>query len=132
MFFTTVRKKVMWLLLIAIMILLLHTLSALDVICGVRSMTNIKDIPPIKDGEGPLVSVIVPACNEGDQIEAAISALLMQNYSNLEIIAVNDRSSDDTGMILDRLKAGNSCLSVIHISDRYLNNKVISCNSSVV
>lgn len=107
----------MWLLLIAVVILLLHTLSALDVIFGIRSMTNIKDIPPIKDGEGPLVSVIIPACNEGEQIEAAISTLLMQKYRNLEIIAVNDRSTDDTGIILDRLKAYNSNLSVIHISE---------------
>lgn len=117
MFFARVRKIVMWLLSIAVVILLLHTLSALDVIFGVRSMTDIKNIPPIKDSKGPLVSVIIPACNEGEQIEAAISALLMQNYKNLEIIAVNDRSSDDTGMILDRLKADNGCLSVIHISD---------------
>jgi glycosyltransferase involved in cell wall biosynthesis len=107
----------MWLLSIAVVILLLHTLSALDVIIGVRSMTNIKDIPPTKEGQGSLVSVIIPACNEGEQIEAAISALLKQTYNNLEIIAVNDRSSDDTGIILDRLKAENGCLSVIHITE---------------
>ena len=107
----------MYLLSIAVLILLFHSLSALDVILGVRSMKNIKDILPIKDGKGPLVSVIIPACNEGKQIETAISALLMQNYKNLEIIAVNDRSSDDTGSILDRLKAENGCLSVIHISE---------------
>lgn len=107
----------MWLLSIAVVILLLHTLSALDVIFGVRSMTNIKDLPPVKDGKEPLISVIIPACNEEEQIETAVSALLRQSYRNLEIIAVNDRSSDDTGLILDRLERQNSSLSVIHIND---------------
>ena len=107
----------MWLLLIAVVILLFHTLSALDVFFGVRSMENIKDIPPTTDGGGPLVSVIIPACNEAEEIEAAISALFMQDYKNLQIIAINDRSTDDTGIILDRLKAGDDRLSVIHISE---------------
>ncbi|WP_458773909.1 glycosyltransferase family 2 protein [Desulforhopalus sp. 52FAK] len=80
-------------------------------------MTNIKDIPPTTDGKGPLVSVIIPACNEGEEIEAAISALLMQDYTDLQIIAVNDRSSDDTGIILDRLSVGDDRLSVIHINE---------------
>ncbi len=107
----------MWLLSIAVVILLLHALSALDVIFGVRSMTNIKDLPPVKESKGPLVSVIIPACDEEEQIETAVSALLRQSYSNLEIIAVNDRSSDDTGLILDRLENQNHSLSVIHICE---------------
>lgn len=107
----------MVLLSVACLILVIHTLSALDVIFGVRSMTHISEISPVDQSEGPLVSVIIPACNEEEQIEAVISALGLQDYKNVEIIAVNDRSTDGTGVILDRLKIAMSNLSVIHISD---------------
>ena len=63
----------------------------------------------------PMLSVIVPACNEAAAIERAMSSLLSLDYPNLEIIAVNDRSTDATGEILDRLAAANPLMRVIHI-----------------
>lgn len=51
----------------------------------------------------PKLSVIVPACNEAEYIEGAARSLIEQDYPNLEIILVNDRSSDETGQIIDRL-----------------------------
>src|SRR5687768_15817176 len=38
----------------------------------------------------PLVSVIIPARNEEDNIERSLLSVLMQNYSNLEVVAVDD------------------------------------------
>ena len=59
------------------------------------------DGDPVKSNSGstnaaPLVSVVVPAYNCADFIEAAVHSILEQRYENLEIIIVNDRSSDDT------------------------------------
>jgi len=54
-------------------------------------------------GDLPRLSVIVAAKNESDCIETCIRSLLRQDYGNLEVIAVNDRSTDDTGAILERL-----------------------------
>jgi chlorobactene glucosyltransferase len=62
----------------------------------------------------PLVSIIVPARNEGGHIERCIRSLLAQDYPHFEVIAVNDRSEDDTGPILDRLAGGDRRLTVIH------------------
>lgn len=45
----------------------------------------------------PLVSVIVPARNEVHNIGACVDALLAQDYPELEILVVDDRSSDGTG-----------------------------------
>jgi chlorobactene glucosyltransferase len=61
----------------------------------------------------PLVSIIVPARNEGDCIERCVRSLLAQNYPHIEVLAVNDASQDDTGPILDRLAATDRRLTVI-------------------
>ena len=53
--------------------------------------------------ELPKLSVIVAARNESAGIETCIRSLFRQDYPDLEVVAVNDRSTDDTGEILDRL-----------------------------
>jgi glycosyltransferase involved in cell wall biosynthesis len=64
------------------------------------------------------ISIIVPACNEADDIEATLTQLLALEYQNYEVIAVDDRSTDRTGEIMDRVAAAASGrLKVIHISE---------------
>ena len=63
------------------------------------------DVAPLDDaGRAPRVSIVVPACNEADHIEAALKSLLNLDYPDYEVIVVNDRSTDATGEILDRLQ----------------------------
>ncbi len=75
---------------------------------------------PSQDGV-PLVSVIVPACNEEAAIEATVRSLLASRGVPLEVVAVDDRSTDRTGAILDALSAqypalpGVNRLTVLHI-----------------
>lgn len=71
----------------------------------------------VGDLDGPKVSVIVAALNEGPHIERALQSLLEQQYRDLEIIAIDDRSTDDTGAILDRLAASQPRLRVIHVTE---------------
>src|SRR5215216_6196578 len=56
----------------------------------------------------PLVSVILPARDEQDNIQKCLDSLVRQEYQNYEIIAVNDCSTDATGEILHKLAASNS------------------------
>ena len=63
----------------------------------------------------PKLSVIVPACNEAENIESAVKTLIAQDYPDLEIILVNDRSTDTTGGIIDRLAQGDTRVKAIHI-----------------
>jgi cellulose synthase/poly-beta-1,6-N-acetylglucosamine synthase-like glycosyltransferase len=67
----------------------------------------------------PRVSIIVPACNEAADIEATLSRLLALDYDNYEVIAVDDRSSDQTGAIMESIAAADPAgrLKAIHISE---------------
>ncbi len=67
-----------------------------------------------KREEWPLLSIVIPACNEAEHIGAALSSLLAQDYPKLEIIAVNDRSTDSTGEILEALAKRDPRLKVLH------------------
>ncbi|HVO81362.1 MAG TPA: glycosyltransferase family 2 protein [Terriglobales bacterium] len=73
---------------------------------------------PVTPDGNPQVSVIVPARNEEEEIEQALTTLLALDYDNYEIIAVDDRSTDRTGDIMDRVAASPGAhrrLKVIHI-----------------
>ena len=51
----------------------------------------------------PLISVIVPVYNGQDYLENCIESIEAQNYPNVEIIVVNDGSTDGTGRICEEL-----------------------------
>lgn len=53
-----------------------------------------------KQNKNPLVSVIMPVYNAGDYIVPAIESILNQSYANIELIIVNDASTDDSLMII--------------------------------
>jgi glycosyltransferase involved in cell wall biosynthesis len=68
----------------------------------------------------PRVSIIVPACNEADNIEQTLLQLLILDYDNYEIVAVDDRSTDRTGAIMDQIAATaepRQRLRVIHVDE---------------
>jgi glycosyltransferase involved in cell wall biosynthesis len=73
--------------------------------------------PAAPSGE-PRVSIIVPARNEAESIRDTLRQLLGLGYSNYEIIAVNDRSTDCTGEIMDEVAASQTrgLLRVIHLT----------------
>jgi glycosyltransferase involved in cell wall biosynthesis len=67
----------------------------------------------------PRVSLIVPARNEAAQVEEALRSMLRLDYPDFEIIAVNDRSSDATGEIMERVAAehAGARLKIFHIAE---------------
>jgi chlorobactene glucosyltransferase len=56
----------------------------------------------------PVVSVVLPARNEQDNIQKCLNSLVRQDYQNYEIIAVNDCSTDATGEILHKIAAATN------------------------
>jgi chlorobactene glucosyltransferase len=62
----------------------------------------------------PLVSVIIPARDEENNIGQCLASLQQQDYPNFEIIVLDDNSSDDTPVIISRLAAGDSRIQLLH------------------
>ncbi len=65
----------------------------------------------------PRVSVITAARNEEREIREALYSILHQDYPNYEVIAVNDRSEDRTGEILEAMRTEFPQLQVIHVAE---------------
>jgi glycosyltransferase involved in cell wall biosynthesis len=78
-----------------------------DAALGMPSVTDVSrpewDRNPVSSAGNPRVSIIVPARNEEEVIEQALNTLLALDYDNYEVIAVNDRSTDSTGEIMERI-----------------------------
>ena len=87
-----------------------------------RHIPVLKPTPPAGD-DPPPVTVVIPARDEARAIEASVRSLLGQVGVRLQLIVVNDGSTDGTGAILDRIAAEDDRLVVIHdpaIADGWL------------
>jgi hypothetical protein len=89
--------------------------TAVIFIRGGLSIPNLIDYPARVTG--PLVSVIFAAKDEGPNIEQALRSMLKQSYEKLEFIAVNDRSTDDTGTVLERMASRDERIRVVHVTE---------------
>jgi glycosyltransferase involved in cell wall biosynthesis len=76
-----------------------------DAALGMPSVADVSRPEWDREAAGnPRVSIIVPARNEEESIEQALGTLLALDYPNYEVIAVNDRSTDRTGEIMEGIK----------------------------
>ncbi len=68
----------------------------------------------------PLISVVVPVYNVEKYLRKCTLSIINQTYKNLEIICINDGSTDESGKILDAVAAEDSRIRVIHQENRGL------------
>ena len=61
-----------------------------------------------------LISIIVPCYNVGCYLHQCVASLVSQTYKNIEIILVDDGSSDDTGKLCDEYGKKDVRIKVIH------------------
>lgn len=86
---------------------------ALNVAC--RCGEPLRSVEPSSDL--PDLSIVVPARNEERQIERCVRSLLDQRYARMEVIVVDDRSTDATRAIVEGIAASESCLRIVHGSE---------------
>jgi glycosyltransferase involved in cell wall biosynthesis len=106
------------LLVLAVVNLVLVAVVFLQVVIGGRTIVQLRDVePPADSSDFPQVSLIVAARNEARNIEAGVRSLLALDYLRLELLVVNDRSTDATGAILDRVAAEHPRLNVVRLTE---------------
>jgi glycosyltransferase involved in cell wall biosynthesis len=79
-----------------------------------KRLGELPDAEP--DGGWPSLAVVFAARDEEGEVERAARSMLALDYPALRLIAVDDRSRDQTGAILDRLAAEDGRLTVVHVA----------------
>ena len=105
--------------LLAVAVLNLLTVITLVVLLGIgdRMTARIRDLPLPEEMRLPRVSLVSPARNEERNIEQAVRTLMTLDYPDIQITLVNDRSTDSTGEILNRLASEFPKLNVVHLTE---------------
>src|SRR5258708_15795265 len=85
-----------------------------EFIYGFNKIKNLSKQSCLDQSQLPSVSIIFSALDEEKDIENVLTNFMKLEYSNLEIIAVNDRSKDKTPEIMERLKQKH--LHIYHIN----------------
>lgn len=82
---------------------------------GIRSIDFLREEPPAEEDGLADLSVVIPARNEARKIGPALRSVLSQDYGPMEVVVVDDRSTDSTGEILDRMAEEHDRLRVLHL-----------------
>lgn len=77
---------------------------------------GVRDPAPPAIENPPLVSILIPCFDETANVAETIAAATKQNYPNFEVIAIDDGSSDTTGLMLNRLASVYPILRVVHFA----------------
>jgi glycosyltransferase involved in cell wall biosynthesis len=71
----------------------------------------------------PLVTVIVPTFNRASFLDETIGSILGQNYKNIELIVIDDGSTDDTASVLEKFRGRATILSHPNIGENATVNR---------
>jgi chlorobactene glucosyltransferase len=89
----------------------------LFVLWRLRSRSSLADYSAAPPSSAPLVSVIVPSRNEARNTEAGVRSILSANWPSIEVIVVDDHSTDGTGDIARRIALSDARVKVISNPD---------------
>ncbi|MGH9592893.1 MAG: glycosyltransferase, partial [Bryobacteraceae bacterium] len=98
-------------------------IAALWIVQGIRAGTGMSRLPwlsaatPLPAGTAPLISIIFAARDEAAKMPAALQTLFAQDYPQFEVVAVNDRSQDETPTILHDFERAHSNLIVMDVDN---------------
>jgi len=96
---------------------LFWTTYGLKVAYGASRLPWLKDYAPAVDSDCPRLSLLFAARDEEKKLPGALATLVAQDYPHLEIVAVDDRSSDATPRILDEFATDHPQLRVVHVRE---------------
>jgi chlorobactene glucosyltransferase len=82
-----------------------------------KRMNLVKRWPDPLPKPPPKVTILVPAKDEKERIAECLRSALNQDYPDFHVIAIDDRSTDGTGTVMDELAKEDPRLSVIHLTE---------------
>lgn len=91
--------------------------AALASLRAMAAVPLIARLAPADPPRWPRVSVIIPACDEEATIEQALRSRLGEGYPDAEYLVIDDRSTDRTGEIIDRLAAEDPRIVALHVRE---------------
>ncbi|HEU5311084.1 MAG TPA: glycosyltransferase family 2 protein [Candidatus Eisenbacteria bacterium] len=90
--------------------------GAISYALGVRRIPSLAGEEPLPDASLPSLTIVAASRNEAERVEEGARSLLRQDYPGARVLLVDDRSTDATGEILDRLARGDPRLAVLHLA----------------
>ena len=105
------------LLLLSVIVCLVVLAILLQIACGYEQLESLDAITPRGSSDQPLVSIVVPSCNEELSIEASLRSLCNLDYAHVEIIVVDDRSVDRTAEIVEAVRRDFPAIRLLRISE---------------
>jgi glycosyltransferase involved in cell wall biosynthesis len=100
-----------------ILIAIFWVVHGLRVAWGLLHLPWVKDFSPAKGEDCAGISLIFAARDEEEKLPVALATLESIDYPNLEIVAVDDRSRDATGRILDEFARAREGVRVVHVDE---------------
>ena len=89
--------------------------GVIELAIGIRSIPSLADVAPLADSRCPSVSILFAGRDEAEKLPDAIETMLGLDYPNYEVIAVDDRSEDETGAMLATAAARNPHLKPVRV-----------------
>jgi glycosyltransferase involved in cell wall biosynthesis len=105
------------LLFFAVIICLVMLAVFVQIGSGYGQLDSLDAIEPGDKKDQPLVSIVIPACNEAQSIEQSLRSLCHLDYSNVEIIVVDDRSIDRTAEVVESVRHDYPAIRLIRICE---------------
>jgi glycosyltransferase involved in cell wall biosynthesis len=102
---------------VAIVAAVYWVLVALASLRAMAAVPLLARLAPRDPPRWPRVSVVIPACNEEATIEQALRSRLGEGYPDAEYLVIDDRSTDRTGEIVDRLAAEDPRIVALHVRE---------------
>ena len=84
---------------------------------ALRRVPQLCELRPPAPAAWPRLSLVIPACNEGDTLGPALQSRLREDYPALELVVVDDRSTDATGAIVDAAAAQDPRVRPLHVRE---------------
>jgi len=90
------------------LVLIILALSLYTFFVSIVNLLFFKKPKPLSPKQNPLISILVPCRNEEENIDKCVNSLIDQDYEKLEILLIDDNSSDNTWKKIEHLSSQNS------------------------